>query len=165
MAKLVTPNITPDPSRDQEWMQEALQLAAEAAKLGEVPVGALVVHEGQIVAKAFNRRETDRNPTAHAEILAINEASQKLGRWRLSGCTLYVTLEPCVMCAGALVQARVDRVVYGAADPKAGGVESVYTVLSDQRLNHRPHLQGGVLQAECSQILSAFFRQRRSKED
>jgi tRNA(adenine34) deaminase len=162
MAKLVTPNVTPDPSRDLEWMGEALLLAAQAEKLGEVPVGAVVVYKGQIIAKAHNRRETDKNPLAHAEVLALQEASQVLDRWRLSGCTLYVTLEPCVMCAGALLHARVDRVVYGATDPKAGAVESLYSVLSDLRLNHRPHLQGGVLQSECSKILSDFFRQKRN---
>jgi tRNA(adenine34) deaminase len=148
-------------SQDEVYMRQALTLAARAAALGEVPVGALVVHENQVIAEAYNERESLPSALAHAELSALSRACAKLGRWRLSGCTLYVTLEPCVMCAGASVQARVDRVVYGAVDPKGGAVESLYQVLGDARLNHRPQVAGGVLADECGEILSAFFRGRR----
>lgn len=148
--------------QDNIYMRRALELAARAAALGEVPVGALVVCENQVISEAYNERETRPSALAHAEIDALKLACQKLGRWRLSGCTLYVTLEPCVMCAGALVQARVDRVVYGARDVKAGAVESLYQVLSDARLNHRPVVLGGVLAEECGSLLSEFFRARRA---
>ena len=144
------------------YMRRALELAAQAAALGEVPVGAVLVHENTVIAEAYNERETRPSALAHAEISVIDEACRKLGRWRLTGCTLYVTLEPCVMCAGALVQARVDRVVYGARDPKAGAVESLFQVLSDARLNHRPSVEGGVKGEECGKILSDFFKARRS---
>jgi tRNA(adenine34) deaminase len=145
------------------FMRRALELAAQAASLGEVPVGCVVVHENQIISEAYNERETRPSALAHAELTALQAACEKLGRWRLTGCTLYVSLEPCVMCAGALVQSRVDRVVYGARDPKAGAVESLYQVLSDTRLNHRPQVSGGVLGAECGQVLSDFFRKRRAE--
>lgn len=147
--------------RDYSFMRQALDLAGQAAALGEVPVGALVVHAGEVVATAFNERESKPSALAHAELSALALACARLGRWRLSGCTLYVTLEPCVMCAGALVQARVDRVVYGARDPKAGAVVSLYEVLSDARLNHRPEITGGVLAEECGRVLTDFFRARR----
>ncbi len=147
--------------RDNEYMRRALGLAHHAAGLGEVPVGALIVHENVVIAEAYNERESRPSALAHAEISAVGEACRKLGRWRLSGCSLYVTLEPCVMCAGALVQARVDRVVYGARDPKAGAVESLYQVLEDARLNHRPQVDGGVLADECGKMLSDFFKARR----
>lgn len=149
-------------SLDIGYMRQALALASRAAALGEVPVGAVVVCEGQVISEAYNERERLPSALAHAELTALARACEKLGRWRLSGCTLYVTLEPCVMCAGALVQARVDRVVYGARDPKAGAVESLYQVLSDARLNHRPAVVGGVLSDECGTVLSAFFRERRA---
>lgn len=149
---------------DGGWMLKALDLAREAEGLGEVPVGALIVFENQIISSAYNRRETDLDPLAHAELRAIHEASQKLKRWRLIGCTLYVTLEPCVMCAGAIVNSRIDRVVFGATDPKAGAVESLYQVLSDKRLNHRPEVSGGVLREECSKILTEFFRNKRQTQ-
>lgn len=152
--------ITPE---DVNYMRYALRLAEQAAALGEVPVGALVVCENAVITEAYNEREALPSALAHAELTALRLACEKLGRWRLSGCTLYVTLEPCVMCAGALVQARVDRVVYGARDPKAGAVESLYQVLSDTRLNHRPEVQGGVLAEECGRALSSFFEERRSK--
>jgi len=142
-------------------MRQALVLAARAAALGEVPVGAVIVNESGVIAEAYNERETLPSALAHAELTAVRIACEKLGRWRLSGCTLFVTLEPCVMCAGALVQARVDRVVYGARDPKGGAVESLYQVLADPRLNHRPVVVGGILAEECGEILSAFFRGRR----
>ena len=150
-----------DSATDTQYMRRALALATEAAARGEVPVGALIVHEGRIIAEAYNERETKPSALAHAELTAVARACAALGRWRLTGCTLYVTLEPCVMCAGALVQARVDRVVYGARDRKAGAVESLYEVLSDVRLNHRPELTGGVLADECGAVLKAFFRARR----
>lgn len=146
---------------DANLMRRALELAQKAGALGEVPVGALIVFENQIISEAYNERETRPSALAHAEISAIEQACRHLGRWRLSECTLYVTLEPCVMCAGALVQARVDRVVYGARDVKAGAVESLYQVLEDPRLNHRPQVVGGILAQECGEILSAFFKARR----
>lgn len=153
--------------RDLEYMQAALRLAAGAATRGEVPVGALIVaHEtggDRIVAKSGNSKETEFDPLGHAEIRVIQAAARSLGRWRLSGCTLYVTLEPCVMCAGALVHSRVDRVVYGARDAKSGAVESLFSILSDARLNHRPSIQSGILAAECGEILSKFFAARRAK--
>ncbi len=147
---------------DFNFMRHALKLAAQAAETGEVPVGAVVVHDNQVIAEAYNEREGRPSALAHAELLALERATDKLKRWRLSGCTLYVTLEPCVMCAGALVQARVDRVVYGAVDPKGGAVESLYQVLADARLNHRPLVEGGVLGQECGAVLSAFFKKKRA---
>src|SRR5690242_13491911 len=143
-------------------MRQALQLAAQAGQLGEVPVGCVIVHENQVIAEAYNERESLPSALAHAELTALKQACEKLGRWRLTGCTLYVTLEPCVMCAGALVQSRVDRVVYGASDAKGGAVESLYKVLGDSRLNHRPVVRGGVLADECGKILSDFFKARRA---
>ena len=124
-------------------------------------MGAVIVREGQIVAQAFNLRETLHDPTAHAERLAITLAGQSLQSWRLEGCTLYVTLEPCPMCAGAIVQSRIARVVYGAADPKAGACESLYSLVCDPRLNHRAAVTSGVLERECGEILSLFFQERR----
>lgn len=146
---------------DQQYMALALGLAEDAAKRGEVPVGAIVVEDGKIVATSANEKEGVQDPLGHAEIRVIQAAAAKLGRWRLTGCTLYVTLEPCVMCAGALVHSRIDRVVYGAKDAKAGAVESLYQVLADPRLNHRPLVQGGVLAGECGLVLSRFFAARR----
>lgn len=147
--------------QDYSFMRQALNLAARAGELGEVPVGALIVHDSAVIAEAYNERESKPSALAHAELTALSQASARLGRWRLTGCTLYVTLEPCVMCAGALVQARVDRVVFGASDPKGGAVESLYQVLSDSRLNHRALVTGGVLAEECGQMLSEFFLKRR----
>jgi len=144
-------------------MALALRQAEAAAATGEAPIGAVLVEGDAVVAQAHNRRETDNDPTAHAELIVLREAAKALGRWRLAGCTLYVTLEPCLMCAGAIVLARVDRVVYGASDPKAGAVESLYQALSDERLNHRPVVQGGVLAKECGAVLTEFFRRRREK--
>jgi tRNA(adenine34) deaminase len=149
-------------TQEEGFMRRALELARQAADLKEVPVGALIVHENQIIAEAYNTRETQRDALGHAELKAIDLACKKLGRWRLEGCTLYVTLEPCVMCAGAIVQARLDKVVYGATDSKAGAVQSLYQILSDSRLNHRPQVEAGVLAQECGAILSEFFRARRS---
>ena len=146
---------------DERWLREALALADEAAAAGEVPVGAIVVHDGVVVGRGRNRREGDRDPLAHAELLALREAAAHLGRWRLSGATLYVTLEPCFMCAGALVNARVDRLVFGAVDPKAGAVGSLADVCRDARLNHRMLVEGGALADECGEALRRFFRARR----
>ena len=150
------------PSTDERFMERCLALADEAAAMGEVPVGAVVVHDGAIVGEGMNRREIDKDPLAHAEILAIAHAARALGRWRLSGATLYVTLEPCFMCAGALVNARLDRVVYGALDPKAGATASLATVCSDPRLNHRLVVDGGVLAERCGAVLKRFFAARRA---
>lgn len=143
-------------------MRRALALAEQAARVGEVPVGALVIYENRVISEAYNEREILPSALAHAELTAIAQACKALGRWRLSGCTLYVTLEPCVMCAGAIVQSRLDRVVYGAVDPKGGAAESLYQVLADARLNHRPAVTSGVLREECSQILTQFFQNRRA---
>lgn len=146
---------------DLRFMSLALTLADEAAARGEVPVAAVIVENGIVIATSANEKETAIDPLGHAEIRVIREAAAKLGRWRLIGCTLYVTLEPCVMCAGAIVHSRVDRVVYGAKDPKAGAVESLYQVLTDSRLNHRPQVESGVLAKECGDILSKFFAAKR----
>lgn len=145
----------------QVFMQRALELAREAASKDEVPVGAIIVFENEIIAEAINNRENAKNPVGHAELMAIELASKKLDRWRLTGCTLYVTLEPCVMCAGAIVLSRVDQVVFGTHDPKAGAVESIYQILADKKLNHSPVITTGVLQAECSQVLKDFFNKKR----
>jgi tRNA(adenine34) deaminase len=146
---------------DERRMRRALELARGAIDHGDVPIGCVVVREDQELASAGNARERDADPTAHAEILALREASRVLGSWRLDGCTLYVTLEPCAMCAGAIVLARVDRVVIGAPDPKAGFAGSLGNLLQDPRLNHRPELVMGVLEEECSEVLRGFFRIRR----
>ena len=149
---------------DEQYMREALRLAEEAQKEGEVPIGAVVVRtaDGEIVGRGRNRRETAKNALLHAEIEAIEEACRTLGGWRLSGCTLYVTLEPCPMCAGAAINARIDRVVYGAADPKAGSCGSL-TDLFSLPYNHRPVVTGGVLEDACAQLLRSFFKALRSK--
>jgi tRNA(adenine34) deaminase len=148
---------------DAVMMQAALQEARLAMARGEVPVGAVVVHDGMIIARAHNGREGLQDPTAHAEILALRCASLALGRWRLTGCTLYVTLEPCAMCAGAMVLARIDRLAFGCRDPKAGACGSIVDLVRDPRLNHRIEVTSGALEAECGQILTEFFTQRRSK--
>ncbi len=142
---------------DQRWMEQALLEANRAADLGEVPVGAVVVREGSLVACGFNRRETDRDPLAHAELLAIRRAAVVLGGWRLIGCTMFVTLEPCAMCAGALVNSRIERLVYGASDPKAGFCGSLGDLVRDSRLNHRLEVCSGVLDAACRRVLKDFF--------
>lgn len=140
----------------------ALEQARAALAISEVPVGAVIVAEGRVIAAAYNQREQLCDPTAHAEMIAITQAAENLGSWRLSGCTLYCTLEPCPMCAGAIVQARVPTVVYGAADPKAGAVNTLYQLLSDPRLNHRCEIVPGVLAEECGQLLTRFFQQQRN---
>lgn len=150
---------------DEAAMRNALMLAADAARFGEVPVGAVIyeTRTGAAVAQASNRRECDHDPAAHAELIAIRDAAKARGDWRLSGCTLVVTLEPCIMCAGAIVNARIDRVVFGATDPKAGGVHSLYRLLADPRLNHRPQVIGGLLADECGSQLKSFFRSLRNR--
>ena len=149
-------------SRDDEMMRRALILAREAYLIGEVPVGAIVSYEGRIISQAHNLRETLHDPTAHAERVALTLAGRALGRWRLEGCNLYVTLEPCPMCAGAIGLSRIDRIVYGASDPKAGACRSLYRLIDDPRLNHRIEQRSGVLADQCGEILAEFFRERRS---
>jgi tRNA(adenine34) deaminase len=146
---------------DARWMREALVEARRAAEAGEVPVGAVVVHNGEVIARAANRTIADQDATAHAEVGVIRAASAVLGTWRLDTCTLYVTLEPCAMCAGAMVLARTGRVVFGAWEEKAGMAGSVVDLLRHPRLNHRPEVMGGVLEEECGEVLSEFFRTRR----
>jgi tRNA(adenine34) deaminase len=153
-------------SLDEQFMRLALREANAALETGEVPIGAVVVHENpkgdrRVIAAAHNQREQLRDPTAHAEMLAITQAAGALGNWRLSDCTLYVTLEPCPMCAGAIVLARLPRLVYGAVDPKAGAVATLYRLVDDPRLNHRAEVTSGVLAEPCGEILSEFFRQKR----
>lgn len=145
-------------------MRMALRWAEKAGELGEVPIGAvLVAKDGTVLSHGYNRRETWTTPLGHAELIAIHRAAKKIGQWRLLETTLYVTLEPCVMCAGALVQARVGRIVFGAKDPKAGATHSLYQVCSDARLNHRIPVDSGVLEQECGDILRNFFKRRRSE--
>ena len=148
---------------DETWMALALAEARLAAGEGEVPIGAVVVCEGRVVARGRNARERLSDPTAHAEVVALRAAARALGRWRLTGCTLYVTLEPCFMCAGALVNARVDRLVFSVPDPKAGAVGSLADVGRDPRLNHRLEVASGALAAECGDLLRSFFRERRGR--
>lgn len=149
---------------DETYMRLAIQEAQKAAALGEVPIGAIIVYEGNIIAAAHNLRETTQNAVTHAELLAIQEACQQIGSWRLEETTLYVTLEPCAMCAGAILQSRIPRVVYGARDPKGGCVHSLYTLLSDDRFNHRCDVTEGVLQDECGALLTDFFRSLRAQK-
>lgn len=146
---------------DIDYMKEALVEAKKAYALGEIPIGAVLVHEGRIISRHHNRRELDHDATAHAEILVIREACAVLDRWRLTGCALYVTIEPCPMCAGAIINSRLDRVVYGSSDYKGGAVESLFNVLSHPGLNHEPQVVAGVLQEECSQLMKDFFKERR----
>lgn len=155
-----------DPSADpadEHFMRLALEQAELAAQIGEVPIGAVVVCDGEVVAAAHNRRETDADPSAHAEFSALIAAARRLGRWRLTGCTAYVTLEPCLMCAGLMVNARIDRCVYGAPDPKGGALGTLYDVSRDPRLNHAFEVAAGVLQDECAELLHTFFRRRRAE--
>jgi tRNA(adenine34) deaminase len=152
---------TPDHGR---WMELALEQARQAASVGEVPVGAVVVHEGQVIGAAHNRRELDQDPLAHAEMLALGQAARSLGSWRLVGTALYVTLEPCPMCAGALVNARVETLVYGCDDPKAGAVRSLFALCEDVRLNHRVQVVRGVQAEACAGLLKSFFATLRGGE-
>ena len=148
---------------DQEYMQMALTLAAEAAGAGEVPVGALVVKDGEIIGRGYNAPISCHDPSAHAEIRAMRDAAQHIGNYRLVGCTLYVTLEPCAMCTGAIQHARIARLVYGASDPKTGACGSVVDLMAESRLNHHAEVEGGVMAPECGAVLSAFFAARRGK--
>ncbi|MFH0965102.1 MAG: tRNA adenosine(34) deaminase TadA [Planctomycetota bacterium] len=154
----------PLPATDSRFMRLALQEARAALDEDEVPVGAVIIHEGRLIARAHNQKETLTDPTAHAEMIAITQATEAVGDWRLSECTLYVTLEPCLMCAGAMILARLGRLVFGATDPKAGAVSSLYQVLSDARLNHRVEITPGVLAEDCGALLSAFFASKRDKD-
>ena len=151
-------------SIDLAMMQRAIALADEAAALGEVPVGAVVYRGDEIIAEAANNREATRDPIGHAELLAISKAGRRLGDWRLSNCSLAVTLEPCPMCAGAMINARLDRVIYGADDPKAGACRSLFRLLSDKRLNHRVTVVSGVMGEKCKKQLQDFFRLRRQQQ-
>lgn len=151
-------------AHDEEWMKRALALARKAAQKDEVPVAAIVVGPEGLISYAINTRERQQTPLGHAEILALHKASQKRGSWRLADCTLYVTLEPCVMCAGAIQQSRLARVVYGAKDPKAGAAGSLYQILNDPRLNHQVEVTAGILEQECSDLLHGFFQDRRDEK-
>ena len=146
---------------DEKYMRAALKQAEKAYNLGETPIGCVIVHEDRIIARGYNRRNTDKNPLAHAEVAAIKKASKKLGDWRLEECTLYVTLEPCQMCAGAIVQSRMKKVVIGCMNPKAGCAGSVLNLLQMQEFNHQVELERGVLEEACSEILSRFFKELR----
>ena len=151
--------------RDEEkFMKEAIRQAKKAYALREVPIGCVIVYEGKIIARGYNRRNTDKNTTSHAEINAIRKASKKLGDWRLEGCTLYVTLEPCQMCAGAIVQARIDKIVIGSMNPKAGCAGSVLNLLEMDGFNHKVEVERGVLEEECSTMLSGFFKELRMEK-
>ena len=142
-------------------MRLALQQAQQAQAEDEVPVGAIILNQDRIIAAAYNQREQLHDPTAHAEMIAITQAAEAIGDWRLEHCTIYVTLEPCPMCAGAIIQSRIPRIVYGATDPKAGAVTSLYSLLTDTRLNHTAQVTGGVLAEDCGRILTDFFRSKR----
>ncbi len=148
----------------EKFMREAIRQARKAEKIDEVPIGCIIVYENKIIARGYNRRNIDKNTLAHAELSAIKKASKKLGDWRLEGCTMYVTLEPCQMCAGAIVQARIDKVVVGSMNPKAGCAGSVLNLLQVSAFNHQTELETGVLEEECSQILSDFFKKLRQKK-
>ena len=152
------------PDSDERFMRAAIDAACIAEENGDVPIGSVIVYEGRIIARAYNQREQLQDPTAHAEIVALTQAAAKLESWRLHGCTLYVTLEPCAMCAGALVLGRLDRLVYGCSDPKAGACESLYNIVQDERLNHRLEVRSGVLGDICSSQLSGFFARRRQEK-
>lgn len=149
---------------DERFMALAIAEAKKAEAIGEVPIGAVIVKDGAVLAAGYNKRELLQEPTAHAELMAIEQASRKLGTWRLSGCTLYVTLEPCPMCAGAIVLSRIDRLVYGASDPKAGCAGTLMNLVQEERFNHRAEVEAGVLSERCSAMLSDFFRKLRERK-
>lgn len=151
-------------NQDNVFMAMALEEARKAETLGEVPIGAILVRDGEVIGKGYNLRETSKDPTAHAELIAIRMASEHLGGWRLMGSTLYVTLEPCPMCAGAIVQARIEKVVFGVSDPKAGCAGTLMNLLQEERFNHQVEVDSGILAEECSEILKSFFRQLRDKK-
>ena len=159
-----TDRMTEQEKIDEKYMREALRQAKKAYRLEETPIGCVIVHEGKIIARGYNRRNTDKSPLAHAEITAIKKASRKLGDWRLEGCTLYVTLEPCQMCAGAIVQSRVERVVVGCMNPKAGCAGSILNLLDVKEFNHQAELVTGVLKEECSALMTGFFRELRERK-
>ena len=144
------------------FMNMAIDQAKKAYNINEVPIGCVIVHEDKVIAKAYNRRNKDKSTLSHAEILAIKKACKKLGDWRLENCTMYITLEPCPMCAGAVVNSRLDRIVYGCPDPKGGGTRSLYTIVEDERLNHRAEVTAGIRAAECADLLKKFFQKRRA---
>ena len=148
---------------DEEYMQLAIEQAEKAAEMGEIPIGAVLVHEGAVIAAAHNLRETNHDATAHAEMLVIREACAKLDRWRLSGCSLYVTVEPCPMCSGGIVNSRIDKVVYGCPDVKAGGAESIFNIITNPNLNHTAIVRSGVCEEECAGVMKAFFKKRRAE--
>ena len=150
-------------STDERYMRMAIDQAYIAEENGDVPIGCIIVHENRVIAKAYNQREQLHDPTAHAEIVALTQAAEFIGNWRLGGCTLFVTLEPCPMCAGALVLGRLDRVVYGTDDPKTGAVRSLYNIVEDPRLNHQLEVTPGVMQEECKKQLQTFFQRRREE--
>lgn len=149
--------------KDREYMQLALERAKLAPALGEVPIGAVLILDGQVLAEVHNFREAWQDPTAHAEVVAIREAASRLGTWRLTGATLYVTVEPCSMCAGAIIQSRISRLVFGAKDPKAGACGSLFNLPDERRLNHRVEVVGGILEQESQELIQAFFRQLRDE--
>lgn len=151
-------------NQNEKFMKEAIRQAKKAEKINEVPIGCVIVYEDKIIARGYNRRNTDKNTLAHAELSAIRKASQKLGDWRLEGCTMYVTLEPCQMCAGAIVQARIDKVVIGCMNPKAGCAGSVLNLLQVSAFNHQVALESGILEEECSLMLSSFFKNLRERK-
>ena len=150
-----------DSKEDQLYMKMAIEQAQIAEENGDVPIGAVIVYEKQIIGKAYNQREQLQDPTAHAEIIALTQAAAFIESWRLHGCTMYVTLEPCPMCAGALVLARIDRLVYGCDDPKTGAIKSLYNIVTDERLNHTINVTSGVFSEDCGGLLQHFFRRRR----
>ena len=151
-------------TREEHYMREAIKQARKAEALREVPIGCVIVYEDRIIARGYNRRNTDKNTLSHAELNAIRKASKKLGDWRLEGCTLYVTLEPCQMCAGAIVQSRIPRVVVGCMNPKAGCAGSILNILQMEQFNHQAELKTGVLEEECSGMMKQFFRELREKK-
>lgn len=147
----------------QKYMKQAIKLAGKAAELGEVPIGCIIEYQGKVIGRGYNRRTTDKSTLAHAEIIAIKKACKKMGDWRLEDCTMYVTLEPCQMCAGAIVQARVKKVVIGCMNPKAGCAGSILNVLQMEEFNHQVEIERGVLEEECSQMLTSFFKNLRKR--
>jgi tRNA(adenine34) deaminase len=149
---------------DERYMRKAIDAAMIAEENGDVPIGAVIVYQNQVIGRAWNQREQLNDPTAHAEIIALTQAASYIGSWRLHGCTIYVTLEPCPMCAGALVLGRLDRLVYGCPDPKTGACGSLYDIVRDERLNHRLEVTSGVLADDCTALLQAFFRARRGSD-
>ena len=154
-----------DDKKDERFMKAAIDQAHIALENGDVPIGAVIVHQNQIIAKGLNLRHKLNDPTAHAEIIALTAAAEYIGNWRLHGCSIYVTLEPCCMCAGAMVLARLDRLVYGCDDPKAGACGSLYNIVQDERLNHRLEITKGILAEDCAKLLQDFFKKKRNSAD